>query len=83
MLTLCSMSDIDQIKLEALSRAKGAVNGTSGLAKALGQKITPQAISQWKQVPAERVLEVERVTRIPRHELRPDIYPAPEQQGAA
>jgi DNA-binding transcriptional regulator YdaS (Cro superfamily) len=77
------MSEIDQIKLEALSRAKGAVNGSSALAKALEQKITPQAISQWKQVPAERVLDVERITGVPRHELRPDIYPAPSERGAA
>lgn len=44
----------------------------SKLAKAL-KGITPQAISQWKQVPAERVVEVETVTGIPRHELRPDL----------
>lgn len=27
-----------------------------------------------KRIPAERVAEVERVTGIPRHELRPDLY---------
>lgn len=32
------------------------------------------AVYQWKQVPAERVLDVERVTGITRYELRPDIY---------
>lgn len=34
-------------------------------------------VTRWAQnrVPAERVLDVERVTDIPRHELRPDIYP--------
>lgn len=36
--------------------------------------ITPGALSQWKQVPAKRVLFVERITGIPRHELRPDIF---------
>jgi DNA-binding transcriptional regulator YdaS (Cro superfamily) len=28
-------------------------------------------------LPAERVLDIERVTGIPRHELRPDLYPPP------
>jgi hypothetical protein len=47
--------------------------------------ITPQAISQWRQVPAERVLEVERVTGINREVLRPDlaaifIRPEPEPE---
>jgi DNA-binding transcriptional regulator YdaS (Cro superfamily) len=59
-----------------LIRAKEVAGGPSGLAPLL--KITPQAISQWKKVPAERVLEVERATGVPRHELRPDIYPPPE-----
>lgn len=46
--------------------------------------ITPQAISQWKKVPADRVLDVERVTGISRHELRPDIFgPPPSQEGRA
>ncbi|PZP64983.1 MAG: hypothetical protein DI604_25710, partial [Delftia acidovorans] len=35
-------------------------------------------VSQWKKVPAERVLEVERVTGISRHELRPDVFGHPE-----
>lgn len=54
------------------------------LARAL-VRITPQAISQWRQVPAERVLEVERVTGIARETLRPDlaaifIRPEPEPE---
>lgn len=42
------------------------------LATACG--ITHAAVWQWKQVPAERVLTVERVTGIPKEELRPDIF---------
>lgn len=54
----------------------------SELARALG--ITIGAVSQWDRVPAERVLDVERVTGISRHELRPDIYPIePKQPQAA
>lgn len=35
------------------------------------------AICKWerKRVPAERVLDVERITGISRHDLRPDLYP--------
>lgn len=35
------------------------------------------AVCKWERrgIPAERVLEVERVTGIARHELRPDLYP--------
>lgn len=42
------------------------------LAKALNCR--PSAISQWRRVPIDRVTEVERLTGIPRHELRPDIF---------
>lgn len=38
-------------------------------------QINQGAVSQWDRVPSERVLEVERVTGISRHELRPDLYP--------
>lgn len=71
------MSDTD-----ALERAKEKAGGPSGLAAAIGNQITPQAISQWKRVPAERVHDVERATGIPRHELRPDLYPI-ERESAA
>lgn len=45
--------------------------------------ISPSAISQWNRVPAERVLEIEHITGLPRHELRPDLYPAPPHQESA
>lgn len=51
------------------------------LARDLG--ITPGAIYQWRRVPAERVIQVERLTGIPRHDLRPDLYPADEPARAA
>ena len=73
---------ISDAKASALEEAKKAVRGNTGLSRALNGGITPQAISQWKQVPAERVIEVERATGVSRHRLRPDIYPASEM-GAA
>jgi DNA-binding transcriptional regulator YdaS (Cro superfamily) len=66
-------------KRTALAKAIWEVRGVTALARALsesGAPITPQAISQWKHVPSLRVIEVERLSGIPRHELRPDIYPA-------
>ena len=53
-----------------------AAGGTVTLAARLG--ITPAAVSQWRQVPDRRVLAVEAATGIPRHELRPDLYPPPD-----
>jgi DNA-binding transcriptional regulator YdaS (Cro superfamily) len=53
----------------------------SKLAAAL--KIKPQAISQWIEVPLNRVPEVEALTGIPRHELRPDFWQAPKKGKAA
>lgn len=37
--------------------------------------IRPQAVSQWRRVPSGRVLDVERITNIPRCRIRPDLYP--------
>ena len=61
----------------ALERAKKAAGRAYKLADKLG--ISQQAISRWKKIPPLRVLDVERATGIPRHELRPDIYPPPDQ----
>lgn len=74
---------------EALSKAIDAVGGPTAMGRALG--ISSQAVSQWKRVPADRVLDVERATvaqeggspRVTRHELRPDIYPIEESAVAA
>jgi DNA-binding transcriptional regulator YdaS (Cro superfamily) len=66
-----------------LDKAKRAVGGSTELARALGD-LTPQAISQWDVVPANRVLKVEEITGVSRHDLRPDIFgPAPEASKGA
>ncbi len=61
---------------DALRRAIAAAGGREKLAPMLG--ITVQAIWQWDEVPPLRVLAVERATGVPRHELRPDLYPPAE-----
>lgn len=48
------------------------------LARGLG--ITRSAVHQWERVPAERVVDVERITGIPRALLRPDLF---DDAGAA
>ena len=72
------------MKNEALEKAIEAAGGPAVLGRALG--ISSQAISQWEQVPANRVLAVEAATdgAVTRHELRPDLYPVePSSQEAA
>lgn len=62
----------------AIHRAVLYAGGQSNLAREIGLK--PQAVQRWcksGKVPAERVLDVERVVaaRVTRYELRPDLYP--------
>ncbi len=64
----------------ALEQAKAAVGGNTALAEKLaeiGIAITPQAISQWRLVPVARAADVERVTGVARHLLRPDVWDRP------
>lgn len=53
----------------------------SGSASALGLAVgvTKMAVSLWRRngVPAERVIQVFKVTNVTPHELRPDLYPNP------
>lgn len=54
----------------------------TALAATLG--IERSAVSQWKQIPATRVLEIEELTGISRHVLRPDVFgPAPKKERTA
>lgn len=49
--------------------------GVAKLAEECG--VSPQAAHKWlkKQIPAERVLEIERLVGVAREAIRPDIYP--------
>ncbi|WP_026318104.1 transcriptional regulator [Algicola sagamiensis] len=57
----------------------------SALAKKLGKsRITVRSyLNGHRRIPAEDVLKIERFTNreVSRHELRPDIYPLPEEPG--
>jgi DNA-binding transcriptional regulator YdaS (Cro superfamily) len=52
------------------------VRGTAPrIAAACG--VIRSAVWNWKRVPAQHVLTVEELLEIPRHRIRPDIYPPP------
>lgn len=75
----CGMGTEDS--LELFARLFRAVYPAE-LARRAG--VRPQAVFSWRakgRVPAGRVLAVESATGIPRHEIRPDIYPPPDAAG--
>jgi len=55
-----------------------AVTGIRGLGRMLG--IRGQSVQDWTRVPAERVLQIEALTGIPREDIRPDLYGAPRSR---
>lgn len=57
---------------EGVQLAIAAAGGLRPLARELGMSM--QALSEWRRVPADRLLQVEAVTNIPRRKLRPDLY---------
>lgn len=66
--------------LTPIQRAAQIAGGQSALARAIG--CTPQNVQRMcagAKVVAERVLKIEEVTGVSRHELRPDLYPIPNQ----
>lgn len=69
------MSDQEVICDPETSLAIEKAGGASAVGRALG--ISPQAVGQWKRVPAERVIAVEGLSGVSRHRIRPDIYPSP------
>lgn len=59
--------------LQVIKDAADKAGGLGKLADGLG--VRHQTFYSWRRVPAERVLEIERLTGIPRHVLRPDLWP--------
>ncbi len=64
-------------ELVALRDAIKKAGGQAKLAEHVG--VGQTAVANWvnrsKRIPVEHVLDVERVTGVSRHALRPDIYP--------
>jgi DNA-binding transcriptional regulator YdaS (Cro superfamily) len=70
----------ETIAAQALEEALQKAGGPAELARKLN--ITVQAVSQWKKCPTLRVLEVERLTGVSRHDLSPEIYPPDEGRAS-
>ncbi len=68
--------DAHNTALPIVARAVRAAGGPSRLADRLG--IRSPSIYSWTRIPAARVAGVEAASGIPRHELRPDLWSAPE-----
>ncbi|MDX2266036.1 MAG: Cro/CI family transcriptional regulator [Hyphomicrobiales bacterium] len=51
------------------------VGGVRALARAIG--VSQPAVSMWRRIPAERIIEIETATGIHRSRLRPDLYEQP------
>lgn len=70
---------------DPIQAAIDAAGSQTALAAALG--IKAPSVSEWKargKIPAERVLDVERLTGVSRHDLRPDVFgPAPTADESA
>ncbi|WP_320188887.1 YdaS family helix-turn-helix protein (plasmid) [Agrobacterium rosae] len=65
--------------IEIVKTGAEKVGGVVSLANGLGIKHT--SLHNWTRVPAERVLEFERLTGISRYDVRPDVYgPKPKQE---
>lgn len=69
--------EIASTPFDALSQAIAHVGSQSALARicGVGQSTVWKWVQQGHRLPAEHVLTVETATGIPRHLLRPDIYP--------
>jgi DNA-binding transcriptional regulator YdaS (Cro superfamily) len=69
------------IRNPALQRACAAAGGQKSLAARIGA--TQSMVWYWlararRGVPGEYVRAIEQATGVSRHELRPDLYPAPD-----
>lgn len=75
---------MDNSNLTGMDRLRANRGLMARVAEQLG--VSRSAVAMWREVPAGRLLAVERITGIPREQLRPDLYeraPSPSQETAA
>lgn len=65
---------------KTVKRVIKAAGGASELARKLS--ISRAAVAQWKHIPIQRVSEIEKITGISRHDLRPDIFSESSDRAA-
>ncbi|MFB9970071.1 transcriptional regulator [Pseudoroseomonas cervicalis] len=77
------MADIDlKSRLRAgVEAAVKAAGSNAALAGHLGLSRT--APHKWRRIPAEHVAAISRLTGIPCHQLRPDVFAEPFADGRA
>lgn len=72
------------MSMTALERAIDKATSQTKFAEAIGttQQLVSYHMSKRNRMPAEWVIPTERAFGIPRHELRPDLYPAAQADAA-
>lgn len=65
--------------IEIVEVAAKKVGGLAELGRLMG--ISRNAFYRWREVPPKRVLQLEKISGISRHEMRPDLYPPDERKN--
>lgn len=68
---VCQVATVEE-RDEGLRLAIKEGGGVRPLARSLG--ISTTSLMKWTRVPADRILQVEAVTKVKREKLRPDLY---------
>ena len=63
---------LQRLNDNGLKTAIESVGGVQALASLLG--LNRQSIYEWRRVPGKRIIQIEKVTGVPRDVLRPDLY---------
>ncbi|MFK0336807.1 transcriptional regulator [Agrobacterium deltaense] len=68
------------LNIAGLDAVKQSAGGPSAISRIVG--VTPQAVAQWKAVPPEYVLRLEKACGVSRHIQRPDVFGPPDVEAA-